>query len=363
MSQLTLHTSPYSENPYAWDVPDESGDFATEAHDELGRLSTVFLINDIVTSTVGGVLSCLLLYLVLYRTTGPLKQYRQMLLICCLTDTVYWLVDNSMWMKLKQKDGVFMLKMEGIGGLMRWPYRVFLVAFYVWVLCFVNVILPVQLYFRYYSLVKNRILSGTRTIGLCAVAALVTFPVFACTYLSFGWSSKEQPGFNYGTLWFKEFPMPQLLFGDARSPYQKGFLYIGGGVITASYVLVMFIGYRTLQRIRNMNDSYSEKTRRLQRQLTNFMIVQAVIPMFTSVLPVMVIVSPSLYYTEDDRLCLYSVILISWIPVINPIITIVVIVPFRRIVFRAVTSKISTVHTLSDTSTIRHQSAPENMII
>uniref|UniRef100_A0A1I7RJW8 G_PROTEIN_RECEP_F1_2 domain-containing protein n=1 Tax=Bursaphelenchus xylophilus TaxID=6326 RepID=A0A1I7RJW8_BURXY len=257
--------------------------------------------------------------------------------------------------KIKQKDGVFILKMEGVAGLMSWPYRVFTIAFYVWMLCFLNAILPVQLYFRYYSLVRNRILSGASTIGLCAVAALTTFPVFACTYLSFGWSSEEQHGFNYGTLWYKEFPMPQLLFGDARSPYQKGFLFLGGGVIGASYVLAMIIGYRTLQRIRNMNDSYSEKTRRLQRQLTNFMILQAVIPLFTSVLPVMIIVSPSLFYTDDGRLCFYSVIIISWIPVVNPIITVLVIVPFRKIVFRAVASK--------GTGPTSHTSGPENAII
>uniref|UniRef100_A0A1I7RJW3 G protein-coupled receptor n=1 Tax=Bursaphelenchus xylophilus TaxID=6326 RepID=A0A1I7RJW3_BURXY len=102
-----------------------------------------------------------------------------------------------------------------------------------------------------------------------------------------------------------------------------------------------------------MDASYSERTRRLQKQLTNFMFVQAIIPLFISVVPCLLIVATAFLYMDTGRMCCYCVIATSWIPVLNPIITIVVIVPFRRTVrglFRKRAAVNSTASNLSITA-------------
>ncbi|CAD5233749.1 unnamed protein product [Bursaphelenchus xylophilus] len=323
---LAVHNAPCLENPYAWDIIDGNVTPFSKPYDELGSLSTFLLVNYSITSVVGGILSLLMLYLVLFKTSGALKGYQNMLLICCITDLIYWAVDNFMWMKLKEKDGVFIVKMEGLAGNLSRPYRVLMSHFI------------------------NNFLTASQTLGLCCIALVVTIPTLFFTYASFNSSPNVRPGFNYGQLWYQEFPMPQLLFGDVRSIYQKGFFFWGGGIIAVSYILTISIGRRTLQRTRRMDFSYSEKTKRLQNQLTNFMFVQATIPLFISVVPILLIVIPAFFYVDTGMMCFYCVIAISWIPLLNPIITITVIVPFRRIVCGAFRKQVA-VNTSSNRST------------
>uniref|UniRef100_A0A1I7RJW7 G_PROTEIN_RECEP_F1_2 domain-containing protein n=1 Tax=Bursaphelenchus xylophilus TaxID=6326 RepID=A0A1I7RJW7_BURXY len=313
MASVEPHTAPYENNPFAWDVADENGDLPAEPYNELRFLSKLLFVNYTITSVGGGIASFLLLYLVLFKTLGTLKQYQNMLLICCATDLWYWSVDNFMYMKLGEKDGVLIVQMDGLAGFLNHRYRILTISTYMWTICMVNAMLPVQLYFRYYSL------SST--------------------------SPMERPGFNYGTLWFKEYPLPPLVFGDVRSNYHKALFLYGGLVISVSHLLSTVIGYKTWCQIRQMHDSYSERTRRLQKQLTNFMIVQVVTPLFISVIPVMTIVIPSFLFIDTGRICLYSALMFSWIPVFNPVITITVIVPFRRFVLGVVTRKRGLVHT------------------
>ncbi|CAD5233746.1 unnamed protein product [Bursaphelenchus xylophilus] len=336
---LVIHNAPSLENPFAWDMVDDNLTAFYEPYDELQNLTAFLFANYFITSVGGGIVSFLMLYLVLFKTSGPLKQYRNMLFICCITDLTYWAGDNFMWMKVKEKDGVFILKMEGLAGQLSFTYRSFTMAFFAWSSCFLNAMLPVQFYFRYYSLTTNIVLSASQTLGLCCVTLVLTLPTFFFTYASFTSSPNERPGFNYGQLWYQEFPLPPLLFGDVRSIYQKGFFFWAGMSIAGSYLLMIHIGRKTLQFTSKMDASYSERTRRLQRQLTNFMFVQATIPLFVSVIPSLTIVIPAFLYIDTGRICCYCVLATSWIPVLNPIITIVVIVPFRRAVCGAFQKK------------------------
>ncbi|CAD5233750.1 unnamed protein product [Bursaphelenchus xylophilus] len=329
---LTIRPAPCEENPYAWDISSDNATVFVEPYDELGNLSKILLLNYTVTSLGGGILSFLMLYLVLFKTSGALKNYQNMLLICCSTDLIYWAVDNFMWMKFKETDGVFMIKMEGLAGHLGRPYRVFTMAFYVWIISFLNIMLPVQFYYRYHSLTRNGFLSASQTLALSFFSLILTLPNFFLSYASYNSSPEERPGFNYGTLWYQEYPMPNILFGDVRSVYQKAYFFYGGAIISVSFIIALVIGYRTLQRIKQMRDSYSDKTKRLQKQLSDFMIVQAMIPVCVCVIPVMSFVIPAFFYLDTGMMCVYSAIAVSWIPVLNPIITIMVIIPFRRIV-------------------------------
>ncbi|CAD5233752.1 unnamed protein product [Bursaphelenchus xylophilus] len=345
MASVEPHTAPYENNPFAWDVADENGDLPAEPYNELRFLSKLLFVNYTITSVGGGIASFLLLYLVLFKTLGTLKQYQNMLLICCATDLWYWSVDNFMYMKLGEKDGVLIVQMDGLAGFLNHRYRILTISTYMWTICMVNAMLPVQLYFRYYSLSRNAFLSTRQTLGLSFLSLLATLPEFIVAVISFSTSPMERPGFNYGTLWFKEYPLPPLVFGDVRSNYHKALFLYGGLVISVSHLLSTVIGYKTWCQIRQMHDSYSERTRRLQKQLTNFMIVQVVTPLFISVIPVMTIVIPSFLFIDTGRICLYSALMFSWIPVFNPVITITVIVPFRRFVLGVVTRKRGLVHT------------------
>uniref|UniRef100_A0A1I7SJ94 G_PROTEIN_RECEP_F1_2 domain-containing protein n=1 Tax=Bursaphelenchus xylophilus TaxID=6326 RepID=A0A1I7SJ94_BURXY len=214
---FVIHNAPSLENPFAWDMVDDNFTAFYEPYDELQNLTAFLLTNYCITSFGGGIVSFLMLYLVLFKTSGALKKYRKMLFICCITDLTYWVVDNFMWMKVKEKDGVFIVKMEGLAGHLSFAYRAFTMAFYVWSTCFLNAMLPVQFYFRYYSLTRQIFLTASQTLGLCAIALVVTIPTLFFTFISFNRSPDEQPGFNYGQLWYQEFPLPELLFGDVVS--------------------------------------------------------------------------------------------------------------------------------------------------
>uniref|UniRef100_A0A1I7RJQ0 G_PROTEIN_RECEP_F1_2 domain-containing protein n=1 Tax=Bursaphelenchus xylophilus TaxID=6326 RepID=A0A1I7RJQ0_BURXY len=330
----TLHFEPTQDNPYAWDIIQDTDQSFVEPYDELASFTKFLKINYVLTTFVGGILSFTLLYLIIFQTNGALKNYRKMLLICSVTDISYWAIDNLLGLKLKEKDGVYMVKFEGPAKDFDRPTRLVLIAAYVCSICFVNSVLPAQVYFRYYALTRSQFLSTGRTLGVFLLSFLAALPTFFLAYNGYGFTARVRPGFNYGELWYKEVPLPPVFYADVRSVYQKIYFFYGGLLISASYTAASVMGYLTVKKINLLYSSYSERTRRLQTQLSQYLIVQSIIPLIVSVTPLMLIVVPAFLYSDTGKACLFYGVLFSWIPILNPLITMIVIVPYRQVILQ-----------------------------
>uniref|UniRef100_A0A914R2A4 Uncharacterized protein n=1 Tax=Panagrolaimus davidi TaxID=227884 RepID=A0A914R2A4_9BILA len=74
----------------------------------------------------------------------------------------------------------------------------------------------------------------------------------------------------------------------------------------------------------------SEKTKSLNKQLHLTLIIQAIGPLLSGNLPVLILVSMSLFTLENHYISLGCCSLLVWTAIINPIAAMIIITPFRK---------------------------------
>ncbi|CAD5214813.1 unnamed protein product [Bursaphelenchus xylophilus] len=329
---MELHFEPTPENPYAWDYLDNETGIPDRPYDELGILSPVLRASYHLAFFTGGALSLSMLYLVLYRTSGHLKNYGRMLMLCSITDLSYWLMDNMLQLKARLQDGVFMAKFEGPAMYFSYNNQAVAMACYVATLAWIHSILPAQYYFRYYAVTRSQPLSGLQTASIYILSLLLALPLGFIAYPGYSRSATSRPGFNYGTLWYREVPLPKVLYADIRDIYQQLYFFYANLFVTASYLLSLYFAYKTVLFLKQNSSMYSERTKSMQNQLARALFFQTLLPIFVSIGPILFICVPSFFYMNTGKSALIFMNMTSWIPVFNPLLTIIAIVPYRRAV-------------------------------
>ncbi|CAD5233676.1 unnamed protein product [Bursaphelenchus xylophilus] len=299
-------------------------------YDELGVISLLLRFNFIVTSFAGGILTTLLCFLVICKTEGTLRNYRSILLICSFNDIFYWALDNALAPKLKQTDGVFMIKIEGPARYFSHDVRLILVSIYIFAVCVICSQLPAQMYFRYHCLTRPRPLTTAKTVGLFLLSLVVASPNYYFVYMTLSSVDALRKKVDYNALWYKELPAPDVFFSDARSFYHIVYFVYGGLLISFSYALSLFIGVQTLKKTRRLYDSCSDNTKRLQNQLNNYLTVQSVVPLVVCITPLLFVIVTGFLYIDIGRICMLSAVFLSWMPILNSLITMIVIIPYRK---------------------------------
>uniref|UniRef100_A0AC35FUA9 Uncharacterized protein n=1 Tax=Panagrolaimus sp. PS1159 TaxID=55785 RepID=A0AC35FUA9_9BILA len=74
----------------------------------------------------------------------------------------------------------------------------------------------------------------------------------------------------------------------------------------------------------------SERTKSLNKQLHLTLIIQAIGPLLSGNLPVLILVSMSLFTLENHYISLGCCSLLVWTAIINPIAAMIIITPFRK---------------------------------
>ncbi|CAD5210417.1 unnamed protein product [Bursaphelenchus okinawaensis] len=327
---MQLHFVPIPDNPYAWDYTDPNGTIPTQPYDELGKMSELLRISYHLSGACGFIFSSTMLYLVLFKTTGALKPYGRMLLFCSITDITYWAMDNLVQVKAKLTDGVFMARLEGPASYFEYDNQAKAMALFVCALALIHTILPAQYYFRYYAVTKSQQLSGIRTVIVYFLALSFAILMGWCAYVGYSISATVRPEYNYGVLWYREVPLPKVLYADIRNIYHKLYFFYSGALVTSCYVLLLLYAYKTLNHLKINSKMYSERTKSMQRQLSRALLIQSVLPIFTSIAPILFICVPSFFYLDTGKLAMVCISITSWIPVFNPLLTITVIKPYRR---------------------------------
>ncbi|CAD5233673.1 unnamed protein product [Bursaphelenchus xylophilus] len=336
---MMLHTAPTNQNPYAWDLADNiTGQFPSEPYDELGYISWLFRMNYFFSCSAGGTASITLLYLIYNRTNGALAPFRKMLFMCAITDFIFWTVDVLVQIKGKEANGIVLVKLEGPVGYLDRKWQVLGTTAYVVSVCLSMTVLPAQAYFRYYTITRSISLNGVKTFLLFLMSVSSCIPLAYFTYTSYNISAEAYPGFNYGTLWYREVPLPTLLIGNTASMYQKLYFAMSAILFVLSYTGVVILGFFTARALKRREEMYTAKTKQLQKQMSMFLVCQAISMLCVSVVPVLLVIVPSFFHLDSGMTLGVGLLFLSWIPVCNAVTTICVIVPFRRAVWRKIVS-------------------------
>ncbi|CAD5233688.1 unnamed protein product [Bursaphelenchus xylophilus] len=330
-SSVTFHSAPTADNPFAWDIPDSNGNFPTSPYDELEVLNWYTSIHYAVTISVGAILVPCMIYMVLFHTTGALLPYKKLLLVCSMSDFFFWLLDSCGQLKVRMIDGVFVGTVTGPAKLLpRWG-QLLAASLGVSLVCFTNATLPAQSFYRYYALTRGKTCDKLKTTLILAFPFVVNIVPFVLLYISFFESPKVRPGYNYATLWFKEYPLPLLLILDTRSSWDMAFIATAGLQITFGYLATVYFSYKTWRQLCVYADKYSPKTKVLQAQLARFLFFQVMIQLTTSIVPASLLAASALLRIDGGISTTVSVTLASWIPILNSLLTITAIVPYRRV--------------------------------
>ncbi|CAD5219071.1 unnamed protein product [Bursaphelenchus xylophilus] len=321
---MPLSFEPTEENPNAWDLrPHERHEL--KPYEEF-YLQTIRRVTSQAT-VFSGMVSFLFFYLVIFRTTGDLRRYKPIFLICSITDITFYMVNTFVQIKAKLKDGVFMVRLEGIAQDYSRNVQLFSVAGFVFALFLAITVLPSQYYYRYYILKYGQALPKVKTVALFSISYMVAIPFGVLAFFAYGYSACRA-GFNYGQLWFPEVPLPVVFYADTRSPIMMMYFGVGGSIITAAYLVLLYIGYKTL--IHFKSGVYSNRAKSMQKQLTMFLITQSVIPIFVSSGPNVFLVVCCFLRLDPGILTTFVVDLMGLLPICNPVLSIFVIKPYRR---------------------------------
>ncbi|CAD5218910.1 unnamed protein product [Bursaphelenchus okinawaensis] len=360
MAQVEYHPAPHKQSPYMWDFPDPiTGTFPTYAYDKMDLYNKFHRANYIGIVIVGGSLSMTLFYLVVFETKGVFKPYIKMLLMCSMSDMFFWMFFTGF--KGILIDGVYFLSINGAAKHFDREVQLMFLACYGFGICLIHTILPAQAYFRYHALKTSTFLSVKKTLFLFIFSVICTLPTAYFCRAGFDYSAEIWPNYNYALLWYKEFPVPVAHIANIRHFNVKMYFLQATILINLSFGIFIYILRLTMRELNQESNGgfkYSNKTRQLQKQLTRFLICQAMVTFCNSVIPVAAILIP-LFMKIDagatPSLCLF---IVGWVPAVNPVLSNIIITPYRRFIIGCFKRLIGAVNSkVSRNSTDRNHSA------
>uniref|UniRef100_A0A1I7SHJ6 7TM_GPCR_Srx domain-containing protein n=2 Tax=Bursaphelenchus xylophilus TaxID=6326 RepID=A0A1I7SHJ6_BURXY len=164
--------------------------------------------------------------------------------------------------------------MEGPLRFAPWHYQILGMFVFCTVLALAITILPAQFFYRYYTMTTGGGMSKLNSFLLFSTSYCISIPLGIMAYFAYGYSATVRPGFNYGTLWYPEVPLPTVIYADTRHQYLILYFGIGGVVVTVCYQLVVLIGYKTVVAFNEQTRKFTTRAQSTQNQLTYFLIIQ-----------------------------------------------------------------------------------------
>ncbi|KAI6212517.1 hypothetical protein M3Y94_00035200 [Aphelenchoides besseyi] len=101
---------------------------------------------------------------------------------------------------------------------------------------------------------------------------------------------------------------------------------VGNGIIC---YLIGYFTYKTICKLNELKAEMSERTRRLQNQMNRLLFTQTVSVFATALIPLLIMLFMMLTSIEIHGMGTFINMILSWIPVLNPICTLIFVHRFR----------------------------------
>ncbi|CAD5209454.1 unnamed protein product [Bursaphelenchus okinawaensis] len=144
------------------------------------------------------------------------------------------------------------------------------------------------------------------------------------------------PGVNYGTYWFHERPLPIVMYTDIRNFYQKYYFLCATLVVSIAYLLTVYYSYLTYVCLEKNKNAYTAKTLKINKQLSICMLCQVICSLTVGCAPVLVFTIPTFLYADSGISTWICGVILSFVPICNPIVTIIIMKPYRETLLRIV---------------------------
>ncbi|CAD5228483.1 unnamed protein product [Bursaphelenchus xylophilus] len=225
--------------------------------------------------------------------------------------------------------GTLLVVLEGLGGLYSPQAQQIFIIVFAHSVVLVVFMLPMNCYCRHVLIMTSRPLRPSKTFLVFGVACMLAGLLATWAGLAFTWDGN---GRLYGSCLIRS---NRLILRAAVDDLFTKLCFLSILICYATvYVASIYWARQTLFYIKQRRRSYSSKALSLQQQLTRIMIVQAIVPILTSVGPGIMNAVTMLLKVEAGNFGMTVYGLVSWIPFANPLATIIIIKPYRKHLLR-----------------------------
>ncbi|KAH7698334.1 Protein STR-92, partial [Aphelenchoides avenae] len=313
-------------------------------------LSDFHHLNICVVTWLSVLLNSLLAYLLMTEADATFKPYKRLLLLNCAVDVIFTAVNMIVEMQVDVADGYMIFVPASIvKHLSMWNYA----AVWIWStsLLMAILIVPFEFYFRYLKVCREKLLGTTYLIGL----TLATFCLSALTgaFLLGSVVNRTdalEPVVLISRLTDDSSDPSRALAADRADPMFQVFAVCTVTLVAGSYLVVNVWSRRVSHTLQQNASKVSKKTMFMQSQLSRLETAELLSVLFVGVIPLVSLVTLPLV-SDSVELPGVSIVLttiMAWIPIMNPLTTLLLVAPYRKALLRFVhlNRRTSTVHTL-----------------
>ena len=239
------------------------------------------------------------------------------------------------------KKGNFFVLMNGPFRHLPHPWNTILIDIWSYTLFLTVTGVPIQFIFRYCLVINGYKLTFLEHMILLVISFFMAF-VYIFSWSVIHWPEPEIIKRN--TLLLLEDPyyssgVPSFVTAEIhRIDLQITFSYCYFTVIL-SYGIIIFTSIKVCKHIRN-GTQLSEGLLDTHKQITCTLVVQAITPAIVCLFPIALAVTGCFLYLDIPGLGLLVTLLLSWIPLVNPLVTIITIRTYRRFCFMVFQKKL-----------------------
>ncbi|KAI6224165.1 hypothetical protein M3Y95_00854200 [Aphelenchoides besseyi] len=279
-------------------------------------------------------LNTIVIYLASTETTKDLKEYKNLLILNGIVDYTCTLIGIWNHENMEITQGVWVHMFGWPANMFPKSWHYLFVGAYSMKLAFGILALPIQFAYRWFLLCKKKKLTVPQLIGLF----FFTFIASCHWWFMFGFSfyvsdykyTDHKFLMSNPFIFNDENPHPTLVIGELNSlPMYE--LIISTALVGNVLIcfMIAYFTYDTIRKLEEMKVHMAPRTRKLQSQMNRTLFAQTASVFATALIPLLVLVFMMLSAIEIHGMGTCVNMILSWIPVLNPLCTIVLVHRFR----------------------------------
>ncbi|CAD5218967.1 unnamed protein product [Bursaphelenchus okinawaensis] len=298
----------------------------------------------------------ILFLLTVTEKNSSLKSYRNLLLLNILTESLFTLFIALSQVTLQFLDGAFIAISNGPFKHLPYEYHCYIVSLYILGIGMSFITLPIDFIYRY-LIVCRRTQVKLKYLIIFTVLAYA-WALWDSYWITISFLTTPDVKETYGSLlsqdmWFEDGKQVTFLAASFDTLSVKIFVLSAALIIFIVYLSVFIIGRHVFKELSSKRHTMSKKTMEMQRGMNRMLIAQAIIPIFTGLLPLIVMLVSTSMRWKYQWTGFFTYFCICWLPTIGPICAIYFITSFRKRLFSIFsqqfkkTSVINSLHNIS----------------
>ncbi|CAD5228481.1 unnamed protein product [Bursaphelenchus xylophilus] len=286
-----------------------------------------------IVTVFGGVICLTLLYLTVFTNQRVLAEFRLILFFCSLADIQCWLISSYVHMSMDVTEGTELIVVRAVkpfNGKYSPSTQRNLALLFVYGGILVILMLPMNCYCRY-VLIKRSELRLRTTVSAFGLACFVA--AFMATWVGFTVSWNEDGRFQSSSC-ISQDNRGIIMYTKMTDPFCRMYFLFAAILFVVIYAASILLARRTFFHIKERKQSFDAKALSVQRQLARIMVMQGALPILTSIGPALLNVGTMLLNFEVGQIGFVIYGVFNWIPLVNPLATIIIVKPYRRHMLR-----------------------------